>query len=67
LEDNIKIDIKGTRWGVEKQILLYSDSDKWRAFVNMAMNFQISIKCWEFLWLPERVLASKLHGVSQEI
>jgi hypothetical protein len=37
--DNIKMDLRGTGWGAVDWIDLAQDRDKWRALVNMVMNF----------------------------
>jgi hypothetical protein len=38
-EDNIKMDIRGMRWGGMDWIDLALDRDQWRAIVNMGMTF----------------------------
>jgi hypothetical protein len=41
-------------------IYVTQDRDQWRAIVNMVMNLQGSIKCWEFLeWLSKWRLLKK--------
>jgi hypothetical protein len=49
-EDNIKIDLKETGWGGMDWTDLAQARHRWRALVNMVMNLQGSIICWE---IPE--------------
>ena len=40
-DDNIRMDLQEVGWGIER-IDLTEDKDRWRAFVNAAMNLRIS-------------------------
>jgi hypothetical protein len=40
-EDNIKMDLQEVCWGCGDWMELAHDRDRWRAFVNTAMNFQV--------------------------
>jgi hypothetical protein len=48
-EDKIKMDLREIRWGGVDWIDLAQGTNQWRALVNMIMNLQGSIKCWEIL------------------
>jgi hypothetical protein len=39
--DNIKLDLGEIEWGVIDWIGLAEDRDKWRGFVNVAMNLRV--------------------------
>jgi hypothetical protein len=41
-EDNIRMDLREIRWSGIDWIDLAQDRDKWRALVNMVMNFRVS-------------------------
>jgi hypothetical protein len=48
---NTKVDFVETGWGGVDRIGLAQDRNRWRALVNVAMNFR-SIKFWEIIeWL----------------
>jgi hypothetical protein len=40
-EDNIKMDLQDVGWGVMDWIALAQDRDRWRALVNVIMNFRV--------------------------
>jgi hypothetical protein len=40
-EDNIRMDLRETRWGRMYWIDLAQDREQWRALVNMIMNLQV--------------------------
>jgi hypothetical protein len=53
-----EIGLDGVGW-----IDMSQDRDQWRALVNMIMNLQVSIKCWEVLeWLHNWRLLKKGSG-----
>jgi hypothetical protein len=39
--DNIKIDLREIEWGGMEWIYLAHDRDKWRGFMNTAMNLRV--------------------------
>jgi hypothetical protein len=41
LEDNIRMNLRETGWGVMDWIYLAQDRDRWRALVNMVMNLRV--------------------------
>jgi hypothetical protein len=40
-EDNIKMNIQEVEWGGLEWICLTQDRDRWRALVNVIMNFRV--------------------------
>jgi hypothetical protein len=40
-EDNIKLDLRGIKWGAKDWIDLAQNRDQWRAIVNTAMNLRV--------------------------
>ena len=48
-ENNIKMNLRDAGWKGIDWIDLARVRDRWRAVVNILMNFLGSIKCWEFL------------------
>jgi hypothetical protein len=47
--DKIKMDLRETEWDGMDWIDLAQDRDQWKALLNTAMKFQVSIICWEVL------------------
>jgi hypothetical protein len=41
MEDNIKMDLRGTEWGGMDWIDLAQDRDQWRTLVNTVMDLQV--------------------------
>jgi hypothetical protein len=41
LEDTIKMDLPGVKWGSMDWIALAQDRDRWRALVNAVMNVRV--------------------------
>ena len=48
-EDNIKMDLEEVGRGCEDWMVLAQGRDRWRALVSAVMNFEVSIKCGEFV------------------
>jgi hypothetical protein len=40
-EDNIKMDLRDTEWGIMDWSLLTQDRDQWKALVNTVMNLRV--------------------------
>jgi hypothetical protein len=48
-ENNIKMDLRETKWSGMGRIDLAQDRDKWRALVNTVMNFRVPYNVGKFL------------------
>jgi len=57
-EDNIKMVLQEVRWGDMDCIHLTQDGDRWRALVNVVMNF-VFHKMQGISWLTENLLKSE--------